>query len=139
MKDKGGVFIDTNVLVYSIYGAPEQKEKIALLLTGLSVSPHISIQVLKEFTNVSFKKKFHKTTDELKRHLMQAQQSFVVAEIESQTIFEALDIKEQYRYSFYDSLIIATALENKCDTLYSQDLQHGQIIRKKLKIVDPFK
>jgi len=139
MKDKEQVFIDTNVLVYSIYGTPEQKEKVALLLKSQTVFPLISLQVLKEFTNTSFKKKFHKTTAELKQHLAQCKQSFVVVEIGLQTIFEALDLKEQYYYSFYDSLIIATAFENKCNILYSEDLQDGQIIRKKLKIVNPFK
>jgi predicted nucleic acid-binding protein len=139
MKDKEPFFIDTNVLVYSIYGTPEQKEKLGLLLESQAGLAIISIQVLKEFTNISYKKKFHKTADELKQHLRQAIRSFSVSDITPETIFEAIDLKEQYQLAFYDSLIIATALENNCTTLYTEDLQHEQIIKKKLKIVNPFK
>jgi len=48
-----------------------------------------------------------------------------------------LDIKGRYRFSFYDSLIIAAALEANCQTLYSEDMQHGQIIET-LTIQNPF-
>ena len=50
----------------------------------------------------------------------------------------AIKIKEEYKLQFYDSLIIATALENSCSILYSEDMQHGQIIENSLKIIDPF-
>ena len=138
MKDKQRAFIDSNILVYSIYGTPGQKEKIGQLLMDVSGLPFLSTQVLKEFANVRCKKKLHKTKEELKQHLTQAKQSFTVEEISVETIFEALDLRDQYHYSFYDCLIIASSLENKCTVLYSEDLQHGQIIRKKLKIINPF-
>jgi hypothetical protein len=50
----------------------------------------------------------------------------------------ACQIAEKYQFSFYDSLIIASALKCDCYTLYSEDLQHGQIIEDKLKIINPF-
>jgi predicted nucleic acid-binding protein len=49
----------------------------------------------------------------------------------------ALDLKERYRFAFYDSLIIAAALEANCTRLYSEDLQHGQRIER-LTIINPF-
>jgi predicted nucleic acid-binding protein len=49
------------------------------------------------------------------------------------------DIRQKYRLSFWDSLIIASALENNCLTLYSEDMQDGQIIEDRLKIINPFK
>lgn len=139
MKDKGPAFIDTNILVYSIYGTPQQKGPIASLLKEQLVSPFISTQVLKEFVNVSFRKNFHQTTMELKRHLKKTAGSFRVVETDVAIILDAIDIKEQFRYSFYDSLIIATAIKYKCSTLYSEDMQHGQVIRKTLRIINPFK
>ena len=45
----------------------------------------------------------------------------------------------QYKFSYWDSLIIASALENECDTLYTEDMQDGLIIEGKLTIVNPFK
>jgi predicted nucleic acid-binding protein len=49
----------------------------------------------------------------------------------------AVEVRTRYRYSFYDSLIIAAALEAGCTRLYSEDLQHGQRIER-LTIVNPF-
>jgi len=47
-------------------------------------------------------------------------------------------IKEKYHYSWWDSLILTSALENNCKIVYSEDMQHGQIIENTLKIVNPF-
>jgi len=52
--------------------------------------------------------------------------------------FSALIIKERYQFSFYDSLIIASAIEADCDILYSEDMQHKQIIDEQLQILNPF-
>lgn len=50
----------------------------------------------------------------------------------------ALKVFEKYGYSIFDSLIIAAALEARCHTLYSEDMQHGQLIEGTLKITNPF-
>jgi len=47
--------------------------------------------------------------------------------------------REKYKYSYWDSLILASALENSCSILYSEDMQHGQVIEDSLKIINPFK
>ena len=49
-----------------------------------------------------------------------------------------MKIAEKYRYSYYDSVIIAAALESSCTLLYSEDMQHQQIIEGKLQIINPF-
>ena len=54
------------------------------------------------------------------------------------TQIKALKIKEKYKLQYYDCLIIATALENACTILYSEDMQHGQIIENQIKIINPF-
>jgi len=54
------------------------------------------------------------------------------------TIHAALDIRERYCFSWYDSLIVAAALEAGCDTLYSEDMQDSQEINGCLRIVNPF-
>jgi len=58
--------------------------------------------------------------------------------IDNEAILLSFKIAEQYKYSIWDSLIIASALESNCSALYTEDLQHGQIIDKKLKIINPF-
>lgn len=54
------------------------------------------------------------------------------------TIRRALTITERYGFSIYDSLIVATALEAGCSTLYSEDMHHGQVIEERLTLVNPF-
>jgi predicted nucleic acid-binding protein len=51
----------------------------------------------------------------------------------------ALGIAERLGYRFYDSLILASALEAGCSTLYSEDLQDGQVVEGTLAIRNPFR
>ena len=55
-----------------------------------------------------------------------------------ETIKKAIEIANKYGFSFYDSLIINAAIESGCKMLYSEDMQHGQVIEKKLTIINPF-
>ncbi len=62
---------------------------------------------------------------------------FVV--IAKKDIRKAMTIKARYKYNYWDSLIIASALQNNCSILYTEDLQDGQVIENALKIVNPFR
>lgn len=62
-----------------------------------------------------------------------------VVPIQAETTLSAVTIMERYQFSFYDSLIIATALAANCTTLYSEDMQHSQLIDNQLLILNPFK
>ncbi len=62
----------------------------------------------------------------------------IVFPFNENTIIYALEIKNIYKYQFYDCLIIATALENHCTILYSEDMQHNQLIEDQLRIINPF-
>jgi|GEM_PF-1850724 len=53
------------------------------------------------------------------------------------TVNKALDVRERYGFSWYDSLIVAAALIADCQRLYSEDLQHGQLIDGQLSVVNP--
>ncbi len=56
----------------------------------------------------------------------------------SATITQALALAQKYRYSYYDSLILAAALSTGCETLGTEDMQHGQLIEGALTIRNPF-
>ena len=58
--------------------------------------------------------------------------------LELETVKRCFFVKEKYLYSWWDSLVLASALENDCSILYSEDLQCNQIIERKLKIINPF-
>ena len=63
---------------------------------------------------------------------------FKVSLIDKNTISRALDLVQQLKYSYWDSLIIASALIHDCSSLYTEDMQHDQIIENKLRIFNPF-
>jgi predicted nucleic acid-binding protein len=64
--------------------------------------------------------------------------TFNVIKLDIETFKTGLMISRRYGYQHYDSMIIAAALEAGCERLYSEDMQHRQIINKKLQIVNPF-
>jgi len=133
MKDK--IFIDTNILLYLYDLDTEKKRKAKEILK----SNHcISTQVLNEFSNVSIKKikLNYKDLDENLKKIIEKTTVFVFTE---ETILSAVKIQYKYKLQYYDSLIIATALENGCSVLYSEDMQHKQLIENKLTIINPFK
>ena len=133
------VFIDTNIFIYSIDEYAGDKKKIASGLIkehSLSGELMISFQVTQEFMNTCLRKKV--PTSEIRKYLSAV--IFPLWEIypTRDLYLKAIEIQERYQYSFYDSMIIAAALEGNCKTLYSEDLQHDQKIES-LTIIDPFK
>ncbi|MHC1743855.1 MAG: hypothetical protein AB9873_12595 [Syntrophobacteraceae bacterium] len=64
--------------------------------------------------------------------------SFSMSEIGVEHVLEAMSLHEHYGYSYWDSLVIATALLCGCSRLYSEDMQHTQVIADKLEIINPF-
>ena len=61
-----------------------------------------------------------------------------VVPVDVPTVREAIRVGERYRLSMWDSLIVAAALLSDCETLYSEDLQNGQVFDDRLKVVNPF-
>ena len=98
----------------------------------------ISIQVVNEFISVCYKK-IKLNTSEIAKNLDIIKNRFLIRYIDENTIEKALQLKEVYQYSYYDSLILASALMNNCEVLFSEDFQNTQIIENKLKIVNPYK
>ena len=61
-----------------------------------------------------------------------------IKSISFDTVKSAFYIKERYNYSWWDSLVLASALENDCKIIYSEDMRHGQVIENTLEILNPF-
>jgi predicted nucleic acid-binding protein len=120
------IFLDTNVLVY-IYSNDEARKQSIAKAALANNQCVISTQVLTEFGNVAFKK-LHLSAEEIIRTTDKLSRICSVSVVEIPTIQSAATIKEKSRYSFYDSLMIASALECQCDYLYSEDMSDGQKI-----------
>jgi predicted nucleic acid-binding protein len=131
------IFFDTNLLVY-LYSEDEY-EKQACVLSHIKESENrlVSTQVLNELSN-TLRKKFKLDYGDIARVITEIRANFEITIVQVQTIEYALKIAETYRYSYYDSVIIAAALESSCTLLYSEDMQHGQLIENRLKIFNPF-
>jgi predicted nucleic acid-binding protein len=130
------VFLDTNIIVYAHTDLEPQKQKTAQEIMA-ETSTAISTQVLQETAN-TLVRKFHHSWADVTKVATEAIQNNNLHVNTDFTILEAIRIAERYGFSFYDSLIISAALECGCNILYSEDLQHGQLIEDRLKIVNPF-
>ncbi len=133
MKDK--VFTDSNVLLYLLGEDIAKKKKAEEIPFS---TPLISTQVINENINVSYKQ-FHLSKEKIFCHIENLLSKCLVKMITLDTIKLGYHFFTKYRYGFYDCLIISSAFENNCNILYSEDLQDGQIIEGKLKIINPFK
>ena len=126
------VFLDTNILGYLL--DTSKKEKVARRLA--SAQPHISVQVLNEFVAVCRKAgKDRETAYALADAVANAS---IVNDITIGTYRLAQALATRYQLSHWDSLIVAAATLAQCETLYSEDLQHGQVVGT-VRVVNPFK
>jgi predicted nucleic acid-binding protein len=131
-------FFDTNVLIYLYSSDEPEKRQLALQQIDAIENRWISTQVLSEISN-TLSKKFKLDYSDIAKVLSEIQASFQIITVKPNTIGQALKLAQTYHYSYYDSLIIAAALEQSCPFLYSEDMQHRQLIDQRLTILNPFK
>ncbi|HEY6230300.1 MAG TPA: PIN domain-containing protein [Pyrinomonadaceae bacterium] len=131
-------FIDTNVLIYAGSGAEEDQAKKAIARQVLSqASIGFSAQVMQEFYYAAISKERLRITHEEAIVILEALNPFPVLPINRDVVLEAVDISVRHRVSYWDAAIIAAARQLGCDTLYSEDLSHGQNYDG-VKVVNPF-
>lgn len=136
MNDSTKVFLDTNLLVYAHTNVDEPKQRIIQhLITGENTL--VSTQIFTEVANVLFKK-FKFPWQDIEKVLYEIAQNNEVHTNTVNTIQRACQVAERYGFSFYDSLVLAAALESGCPVLYSEDLQHSQVIDQVLTVKNPF-
>jgi len=98
----------------------------------------ISYQVIQEFYNTMFKRFPNVLTpDDSERYLSKVLRRFSVVNSSTALFEQALELRNRYKFSWYDSLIVAAAIEAKCDLLYTEDLHHGQRFGE-LVVTNPF-
>lgn len=126
-------FFDTNILVYT--AASDKKKPLALNCLGLGGI--VSVQVLNEFVHVARRKLRHDWSQiERALGLFRASLDDVIP-LTLDTHSSAVVMARDHSVAFYDALIIASAIEAGCDTLFSEDLQSGRRFGG-LVIVNPF-
>lgn len=126
-------FFDSNIVIYA-YSNDARRDRA---LSAIADGGVISVQVLNEFTNVLRRKqKQDWTVIEAALHSLRFRFPEVLA-LTSDTHESALRVAREHGLAFYDALIVASAIEAGCDTLYSEDLQHGRRFGQ-LVIANPF-
>lgn len=135
------VFVDTNVIVYAYDRDAGEKHRVAadimkdLWRSGLGT---ISTQILQEFF-VTLTKKISAPMDiSVVRETIRRLSKWDVLLIDVDTIIRATELQERYKYSFWDSLIIASAIAGGARTILSEDLADGQTIQD-ITIKNPFR
>ena len=128
------IFFDTNTLLYLLSSDNKKADWVSKNLQQHNV---ISVQVLNEFTSASLRK-IKISNTELDEFLDLFTSIFNVRSLDIDTFETGLMVSRRYGYQHYDSMIIAAALQAGCERLYSEDMQHRQVIDKRLQIVNPF-
>ena len=131
-------FIDTNVLLYagSKATADQAKRQVA---RALLAQPDIgfSAQVLQEFYAVAVTKQRLQMTHDDAVAVLQSLATFPVCPISRELVVEAIDCKQRYGISYWDAAILTAARKMGCQTLYSEDLNAGQVYDG-ITVVNPF-
>lgn len=127
-------FFDINILLYLFSGDSDKADRAEALLAQGGL---ISVQVLNEFASVA-SRKLGLSYPEIRDVLKIIRRVCKIESITLETHELGLQVAERHGFSVYDSLIIAAALIAECETLYSEDVQSGQVINGRLVIKNPF-
>lgn len=130
-------FIDTNIWVYAHLRTPnEPRHPLALALVKQLKNAVVSPQVIAEYYSVMLK---NRKDDVWIQSNIQAILGYTQLQaLDANVIQRALWIRQRYGFSYWDCQIVAAALEAGCVTLYSEDMQSGQVIDGVLTVLNPF-
>ncbi|MBF0502622.1 MAG: PIN domain-containing protein [Candidatus Riflebacteria bacterium] len=129
-------FIDTNLLVY-FYSTDSKSAIVEGLIRANFDEICLSTQVLNELYCVLTRKKL-KTKEEAQAIINDLIENYKIYCLDERGIKRGIELNIQYQLSYWDSLILASAIEAGCTKLYSEDLQHNQVIQNGLTIINPF-
>ncbi|MCK9387700.1 MAG: PIN domain-containing protein [Sulfuritalea sp.] len=127
-------FVDTNVAVYALGRDSDKKARAKQVLDA---APIASSQVINEAISVlTGKQRFaREEAYEVADALMKL---VAVAPVTANTVRDAMTLGLRYGLNHWDALIVAAALSTDCDTLYSEDMQDGQVFEGRLTVKNPF-
>jgi len=140
MKESNYQFVDTNILVYAYDKSAGEKHVVAKQIVEelwKERNGALSTQVLQEFFVVVTKKVKNPITFDTAFQIISDLKLWKVATIEVEDILEAIKFSQRYKISFWDALILCSAINLGCSIVWSEDLNSGQYFGK-IKVVNPF-
>ena len=131
------VFVDTNIWLYALIQNPAdtRHQRAADFVFGLD-RPTINSQVIRE-TCYNLIKKSSRSEQEMRLFLVDWSATCEIIHSHVGQHLLASQLRDKGAFSFWDSLIVAAALDAGCVILYSEDMQHGQQVEGQLTIVNP--
>ena len=127
-------FFDTNVLLYLLSSDVEKANRAESLLAGESV---VSVQVLNELVSVATRK-LGMPWQEIHDILKILRSVCDVQPLGLDTHELAVALSERYRFAIYDAMILSSAQLAGCEVVFTEDLQHQQVINERLTVINPF-
>jgi len=139
MTENSRLFVDSNVWLYNFISAQnvQKSQKAKNLIKENKVNICLSTQVINEVCfNLIKKENFDEL--QIKQIIDRFFFDYKIIELNEKILLLASDLRARYPFSFWDGLIVASALSAKAEILYSEDMQNGLTIENKLKIINPF-
>jgi predicted nucleic acid-binding protein len=134
-----GCFIDTNIWLYAFtVGNDPEKTTRAKMLIETQSAVFVSTQVINEAC-VNLIKKAHFSEQQVQQLIESFYAKYVVVELSKPVVLKASALRGQHALSFWDSIIVASALATTATVLYSEDMQDGLVVEQRLRVVNPFK
>jgi predicted nucleic acid-binding protein len=133
------IFIDTNIWLYALSESQDkQKHLVAKALIRRTPRIVMSTQIVNE---VSFNliRKFQAGESDIRKLIRSFHRKYLVIELNRPILLHASDLRTAYSFSFWDSIVIASALSASAKVLYSEDMHDGLVVLNQLTIVNPLK
>lgn len=134
-------FVDSNIWIYAVTQSeaipPNPRHEAAKVLTR-TIQPYISVQVINE-VSYNLVKKFKFTESDIQTLVKSFYRAYTVCPMMDEVLLlEASSIRQRYNISFWDSMLVSTAIQSQCSLFYTEDMRHGLIVNDVLTIVNPF-
>ena len=140
MTDADRCFVDSNIWIYAATQSedmpPDPRHEAARALIQ-KIQPYVSVQIINE-VSVNLIRKFKFAEGAIQTLIRSFYQTYVVCAMDEATLLEASSVRQRYNLSFWDSMIVSTAIQYQCSVLYTEDMGHGLVIHDVLTILNPF-
>ena len=137
MPENDFCFIDSNIWLYAFTDDDSRKTDLAQAIIN-TCKPVVSVQVINEVC-VNLIKRAEFPEVRIGELIETFYEKYSVAELHKGVLLTASELRREYSFSYWDSVIAASALDADVKILYSEDMQDGLVIRKILKIINPLK
>jgi predicted nucleic acid-binding protein len=132
-------FVDTNVWLYALISGQDATKatKARQLLATIHNTTIVSVQVINELC-VNLIKREGFTPQQTRDLILDYYARYIVIESDCLLLINATELRDRYNISYWDSLIVASALRSGAAILYSEDMHHGLVVERQLTIENPF-